>query len=214
MVGCRQGGFVGIDDEHSKQARGFGSARVFAHTMTIARQFGKAFAGAIRCHWSIIDLASNRPLQDRWVDKGGVWMGVRWRRAAWLVFDEHALDALAGDVWKHVLVDQRHLRLVIGGIQGRCSGYRNGCQRTLALGQGQDLGHSPYAIGARKSDLRPSTGYTRALPFPGAKAQRKYGYPPEREKATQTVLGQAGAVHGNGRRRDGGACATPVVRQR
>jgi hypothetical protein len=47
--------------------------------MAIARKFGKAFASTKRRHRSIIDLASDRPLQDRRINEGGAWVSMRRR---------------------------------------------------------------------------------------------------------------------------------------
>ena len=65
LVGRRQVLLVGIDDEHSKQARGLSVAGIFADAVMVARHFGKAVANALNFLRSVIDLASYRALQDR-----------------------------------------------------------------------------------------------------------------------------------------------------
>ncbi len=57
----RQVLFVGIDDEHGKQARGFGLACVCADAMMIAGHLGEAFASAVHLLRSIVDLAPYAP---------------------------------------------------------------------------------------------------------------------------------------------------------
>ena len=54
-------------------------------------------------HRSIVDLTADRPLKHGRVDEGGFGMRVTRRVAARAVFDEHALDALAGNVRQFVL---------------------------------------------------------------------------------------------------------------
>src|SRR5258708_38781058 len=65
LFGRREVLLVGIDDEHSKQARGLSVAGIFADAVMVARHFGKAVANALNFLRSVIDLASYRALQDR-----------------------------------------------------------------------------------------------------------------------------------------------------
>ena len=66
LVGkCGQVRLLGVDHEHGEQASRFRIARVRADAMMITRQFGEAITGAIYCLRAVIDLASDRTLQDR-----------------------------------------------------------------------------------------------------------------------------------------------------
>src|SRR5262249_55485814 len=58
---------------------------------------------------SVVDLTADRPLKHGRVDEGGFGMRMTRRVAARAVFDELALDALAGNVRQLVLVDESHL---------------------------------------------------------------------------------------------------------
>src|SRR6516164_4647634 len=51
---------------------------------------------------------ADRPFKHGRVDESGFWMRVTGRIAARTVFDEHALDALAGDVRQLVLIHESH----------------------------------------------------------------------------------------------------------
>src|SRR5262245_41979114 len=77
--------------------------------MAIAGQLGEAFPGRIGLHRSVVDLTADRSLEHGRVDEGGFGMRVTRRVAARAVFDEYALDALAGNVRQLVLVDEGHL---------------------------------------------------------------------------------------------------------
>src|SRR3954452_10073272 len=50
----RQVRLRGVQDEHGEKPRGLGGARIRADGMRIARTFGKAFAGAIGRHRSVV----------------------------------------------------------------------------------------------------------------------------------------------------------------
>src|SRR5262249_47366839 len=56
-----------------------------------------------------VNLAVDSSLQDGGVDEGGLGMRMAGRETARAVFDQHTLDALAGDVRQLVLVDEGHL---------------------------------------------------------------------------------------------------------
>src|SRR5437588_9943538 len=77
--------------------------------MAVAGQLGEALSGLVGRYWSVVDLTADRPLKHGRVDEGGFGMRVAWRIAARAIFDEHALDALAGNVRQLVLVDEGHL---------------------------------------------------------------------------------------------------------
>src|SRR4029079_15277597 len=66
-------------------------------------------SGLVGRHRSVVDLTADRPLEHRRVDEGGFGMRVTRREAARAVFDEHALEALAGNVRQLVLVDEGYL---------------------------------------------------------------------------------------------------------
>src|SRR5262249_13149209 len=77
--------------------------------VAVAGQLGPALSGLVGRHRSVVDLTADRPLKHGRVDEGGFSMRVTRRVAARAVFDEYALDALAGNVWQLVLVDEGHL---------------------------------------------------------------------------------------------------------
>jgi hypothetical protein len=70
----------------------------YGHIASWLKVLKKALAGVIGDHRPVIDLAADRPFKNRRADEGGVRMRMGGRRAAWLVFDEHASHALAGHV--------------------------------------------------------------------------------------------------------------------
>src|SRR4030095_13925303 len=80
-----------------------------ADAVAIAGQLGEALSGLVSRHRSVVDLTADRPVKYGRVDEGGFGMRVARRVAARAVFDEHALDALAGNVRQLVLVDEGHL---------------------------------------------------------------------------------------------------------
>jgi hypothetical protein len=59
---------------------------------------GEALSGPVGRHRSVVDLTADRPFEHGRVDENGFGMRVAGRVAARAVFDEHALDALAGNV--------------------------------------------------------------------------------------------------------------------
>ena len=62
---------IRVEDEDSEQTCRFRVACVRADGVTIAGIFGQAFAGAIRHHRPVIDLAPDCSLQHRCVNEGG-----------------------------------------------------------------------------------------------------------------------------------------------
>src|SRR5262245_65896268 len=92
-------------------ARSFGRLRVAgigADGVAVAGQFGEALSRLVGHHRPVVDLTADRPLKHGRVDESGFWMRVTGRIAARAVFDEHALDALAGDVRQLVLIYESH----------------------------------------------------------------------------------------------------------
>src|SRR5579862_3334505 len=77
--------------------------------MAIAGHLGEALSGLIDRHRSVVDLTADRSLEHGRVDEGGLGMSVSRRVTARPVFDEYALDALAGTVGQLVLVNEGHL---------------------------------------------------------------------------------------------------------
>ncbi|EGE60533.1 hypothetical protein RHECNPAF_14110011 [Rhizobium etli CNPAF512] len=112
----RQFGLVGVHHEDGEKFRRLGLAAVGADAVMIAGEFGKAFAGLVNLHRSVVHLAFDRALQNGGVDEGRFRVGMARRCTAGLIFDEHGLDALAGNVRKLMVVDERYLGLVARGI--------------------------------------------------------------------------------------------------
>ena len=71
--------FVGIDNKHGQQAGGLRVTGICTDDMMIARCFGPALASAIPLFRTVLDFATNRPLQDRCLDERRVWMDMRER---------------------------------------------------------------------------------------------------------------------------------------
>src|SRR5215470_4301815 len=83
-----------------------------ADAVAVAGQLGEALSGLVGRHRRVVDLTADRPLKHGRVDEGEFGMRVRRRVAARAVFDEHAFDALAGNVQQLVLVDEGHLGIL------------------------------------------------------------------------------------------------------
>ena len=79
------------------------SCRVGADGVAVAGQLGEALSGFVSRHRSVVDLTADRPLKHRHVDERGLGMEMTRRVATRAVFDERALDALAGNVWQLAL---------------------------------------------------------------------------------------------------------------
>ena len=109
----RQFRLVCVDHEHREKLGRLGLAGIGADAVAVAGQLGEALSGLAGRHRSVIDLTVDRPLEHGRVDKGGFGMRVTGRVAVRTVFDEHALDALAGIVRQLVLVDERHLGVLL-----------------------------------------------------------------------------------------------------
>jgi hypothetical protein len=71
---------------------------ILANLVMITWLLGPALAGLISTLRRVVHFAADRPLEHGRVDEGGFGMRVARRVAARAVFDEHALDALAGNV--------------------------------------------------------------------------------------------------------------------
>ena len=89
------------------------SRGIGADTVAVAGQLGEALSGLVGRHRSVVDLTADRPLKHGRVDEGGFGMRVSRRIAARAVLDEHAVDALAGDVRQLVLVDEGHFGVLL-----------------------------------------------------------------------------------------------------
>jgi hypothetical protein len=121
----------------------------------------------VGCDRSVVDLTADRPLKHGRVDEGGFGMRVTRRVAVRAVFDEHALDALAGDVWQFV---PSHLNRAIS----------NGVTETelaaaithLAFYAGFPVASSASAVAnctyccSRPRSLLTSSGWTADAAFP------------------------------------------------
>src|SRR5215472_17850988 len=108
----RQVRLVRIDYEYSEELGRVCLAGIGADAMAITWQLGEALSGLIGLHRSVVDLTADRSLEHGRVDEGGFGVSVSRRVAAWAVFDEHGLDALAGTVRQLVLVDEGHLAVL------------------------------------------------------------------------------------------------------
>ena len=124
--------------------------------MTIPGKLGPALAGAICRHRPVVDLASDRTLQDRRVDEGGAWMGMRRRRAARLVLHEHAAHALARHVRQRLVEDDCHPRLVFRGVLGRDRRCRDGRYQRRREDVPDHVGLLSRSRGARQCSHRSS----------------------------------------------------------
>ena len=93
----RQFRLVRIHHEHREELGRLGLAGIGADAVAVAGQFGEALSSLVGGHRSVVDLTSDRPLKHSRVDECGFGMRVAGRVAAGAVFDEHALDALAGE---------------------------------------------------------------------------------------------------------------------
>src|SRR5919198_2182575 len=104
----RQFRLMRVHHEHREKLGWLRLAGIGADVVTVAGQLGEALAGLVGRHRSVVDLTADRPLEHGRVDEGRFGMRVARRGAARAVFDEHALDALAGNVRQLVLVDKGH----------------------------------------------------------------------------------------------------------
>src|SRR5256712_6798488 len=105
----RQFRFVRVHHEHREELGRLRLAGIGADAVAVAGQLGETLSDLVGRHRSVVDLTADCPLEHRRVDEGGFEMRVARRVAARAVFDEHTLDALAGNVRKLVLVDEGHL---------------------------------------------------------------------------------------------------------
>ena len=101
----RQFGLARVHHEHREELGRLRLAGIGADAVAVAGQLGEALSGVVGRHRSVVDLTADRPLKHGRVDEGGFGMRVARRVAARTVFDEHALDAFAGNVRQLVLVD-------------------------------------------------------------------------------------------------------------
>src|SRR6267143_4452733 len=100
----RQLRLVRVHHEHREELGRVRLAGIGADAVAVPGQLGEALSGRIDRHRSVVDLTADRPLKNGRVDEGGFGMRVARRETAWAIFDEHTLDALAGDVRQLVLV--------------------------------------------------------------------------------------------------------------
>src|SRR5258708_861367 len=98
-----------VDHEDREELGRLRLAGIGADAVAVAGHLGEALPGLVDRHRPVIDLAADRPLEHGRVDEGGFGMQVAGRVAARTVFDEHALDALAGRVRQLVLIDESRL---------------------------------------------------------------------------------------------------------
>src|SRR5271170_8372720 len=105
----RQFRLVRVHHEHSEELGRLRLAGIGADDVAVAGQLGEALSGLVGRHRSVVHLTADRPLKHGRVDEGGFGMRVTGRVAARAIFDEHALDALAGNVRQLVLVNEGRL---------------------------------------------------------------------------------------------------------
>src|SRR6266850_6813125 len=110
--GDRQFRLIRVHHEHREELGRLRRAGIGADAVAVTRQLGEALSGLVGRHRSVVDLTADRPLKHGRVDEGGFGVRVARRVAARPVFDEHTLDALAGNVRQLVLVDEGHLRVL------------------------------------------------------------------------------------------------------
>src|SRR5438876_3363031 len=108
----------------------------------------KLCPGLVGRHRSVVDLTADRPLKHGRVDEGGFGMRVARRVAARAVFDEHALDALAGNVRQLVLVDEGHLGVLRLRLIGEDAAERQGGDKQRT----EDAFHRALSFGWRMQD--------------------------------------------------------------
>jgi hypothetical protein len=109
----RQFGLVRVHHEHREELGRLRLAGIGTDVLAVAGQLGEAPSGLVDRHRSFVDLTADRSLEHGRVDEGGFGMRVNRRVAAPAVFDEYALDALAGNVRQLVLVvDECHLGIL------------------------------------------------------------------------------------------------------
>jgi hypothetical protein len=127
--------------------------------VAVAGQLGEALSGLVGRHRSIVDLTAARPLKNGRIDEGGFGMRVTRRVAASAVFDEHALDALAGNVRTPVLLDGGllgvlRLRRIGEDASERQCGDKQRTEHAfhgvvLSVG-GCEIRHLPVSVGANR----------------------------------------------------------------
>src|SRR5262249_40635715 len=90
-------------------------------------KLGETVSGLVGRRRSVVGLTADLPLEHGRVDEGGFGMRVTGRIAARAVFDQHALDAFAGNVRQLVLVDEGHLGVLrLRRIRKRAAGRQRG----------------------------------------------------------------------------------------
>src|SRR5919198_163820 len=104
----RQFRLIRVHHEHREKLGRLRLTGIGADAVAVAGQLGEVLSGLVGRHRSVVDLTADRPLKHGRVDEGGLRMRVARRGAARAVFDEHTLDALAGNVRELVLVDEGH----------------------------------------------------------------------------------------------------------
>src|ERR687888_1947703 len=109
----RQFRLIRVHHEHREELGWLRLTGIGADAVAVAGQLGEVLSGLVGRHRSVIDLTADRPLKHGRVDEGGFAMRVASRVAARAIFDEHTLDALAGNVRQLVLVDEGHLGVLL-----------------------------------------------------------------------------------------------------
>src|SRR5689334_11230587 len=105
----RQFRLVRVYHEHRKELGRLRLTGISANGVTVLGQLGEALSSIVGRHRSVVDLTADRSLKNGRVNEGGFGVRVARRVTARAIFDEHTLDALAGDVRQLVLVDEGHL---------------------------------------------------------------------------------------------------------
>src|SRR2546426_10507069 len=144
----RQFRLVRVHHEHREELGGLRLAGVGADAVAVAGQLGEALSGLVGRPRAVVALTSDRPLKHGRVDEGGFGMRVARRVAARAVFEEHALDALAGNVRQLVLVDEGHLGVLRLRRIGEDAAERQGGDKQRR----EDAFHGALSFGWRMQD--------------------------------------------------------------
>src|SRR5438552_702459 len=144
----RQFRLVRVHHEHREELGRLRLAGIGTDAVAVAGQLGEALSRLVGRHRSVVDLTADRPLKHGRVDEGGFGMRVARRVAARAVFDEHALDALAGNVRQLVLVDEGHLGVRRLRRIGEDAAERQGGDKQRT----EDAFHGALSFGWRMQD--------------------------------------------------------------
>src|SRR5919108_3620768 len=144
----RQFRLMRVHHEHREKLGWLRLAGIGADAVAVAGQLGEALSGLVGRHRSVVDLTADLPFKHGRIDEGGFGMRVARRVAGRAVFDEHALDALAGNVRQLVLVDEGHLGVLRRRRSGEDAAERQGGDKQRT----EDAFHGVFSFGWRMQD--------------------------------------------------------------